>query len=434
MSVPIPTGVFDILPKPHGDEWRSSAVWHYVETTARRLAELYAFQEISTPIIERTELFARTVGDESDIVSKEMYTFEDRGGRRLSLRPEGTAGVVRALVSEGAFQQNTNLRLFYIGPMFRYERPQAGRFRQHHQFGVEVFGASGPQQDAELIEMLVHFYRMLGIPDLKVYINSLGTGDARHRFVDALKEYLYPKKDLLSPESRIRFDKNPLRILDSKSAEDIAIIENAPSILEFLDTADRDHFEKVQSILKHLNVAYEVNHLLVRGLDYYQRTVFEVTSGKLGAQNTVGAGGRYDGLVKQLGGPDIGSIGFATGLERVIQTLLKTKSFSEIPKQPLHVSLIPMGEEQVAYAMAIAARLREIGLSCLVDFSFRKLKNALSRAVEMAAQYVIVIGENELITNRLEVKKLATAEKKTIALEALTTFLQHAVNVADESI
>ncbi len=435
MTIPIPTGVFDIVPKPHhGDEWRSSHLWSFVDSMARRLAELYACQEIRTPIFERTELFSRSVGDDTDIVSKEMYTFEDRGGRSLSLRPEGTAGVIRALITERMLHSSGPTRLFYLGPMFRYERPQAGRVRQHHQFGVEVFGVAGPEQDAELVEMLVTFYKMLGITDLTVHLNSLGTGSARHVFVEAFKEFLRPQLGALSEDSRKRFEKNPLRILDSKAPEDQAILENAPSILDFLGAEDKAHFEIVQSILSNQGVSFEVNPHLVRGLDYYQKTVFEITSGKLGAQNTVGGGGRYDSLVKELGGPDMPGIGFATGLERVIHTLLKSRTAAEIPKNPLHIALLPMSEKEVRYAMNVASRLREVGLSCFIDFSFKKLKNTLSRVVDMQAQYVIVIGETEIQTNRLEVKRLLTGEKKIVALEALSSFLQQAVNIQNESI
>lgn len=434
MSVPIPTGVFDLVPTPSVDEaWRSTHIWQFVEAAARSIAFRYACDEIRTPIFERAELFSRSVGDVTDIVSKEMYTFHDRGGRLLSLRPEGTAGVLRSLLTEGNLTASSIMRLFYIGPMFRYERPQAGRFRQHHQFGVELIGVAAPEQDAEIIDMLLSFYKQLGINDLSVCINSLGDLDARSKFVAALKEFLQPKLIELSEESRVRFQKNPLRILDSKSPEDQRLLENAPSILDFLSETDRSHFERVQMSLKMLGVPYQIHPKLVRGLDYYQKTVFEVTSGQLGAQNTIGGGGRYDGLIQQLGGPDCASIGFATGLERVIQTLIKQKN-EALAAPPLHIVLIPMSQQESIYALRIAQAVRESGISCYVDLSYKKLKNAISKAAGMNAQFVVVIGEHEIATERLEVKKLSTGEKRTVSVETLTIFLQHALNVQNESI
>ena len=342
MTIHAPTGVFDITPQAK-DLWRTSAVWQHVEHVAKEVARAYGFSEIRTPTFEKVELFQRSVGDVTDIVAKEMYVFEDRGGRKLALRPEGTASVLRALIEEQSFTPLLSQRYFYIGPMFRYERPQAGRFRQHHQFGVEVFGIDAPQQDAELIAMLVDFYARLGITHLKVNLNSLGSLPAREAFREALVTYLKPMRHVLSEDSQARLEKNPLRILDSKAEEDQAIIDKAPSILEFLSLEDRTHFEEVQRILRVLGVSFDITPRLVRGLDYYQRTVFEVTSGVLGAQNSIGGGGRYDGLIKQMGGPDLASIGWGTGLERVIQALLKCKHGAESFASFVHLVIIPMG-------------------------------------------------------------------------------------------
>lgn len=434
MSIPIPTGVFDLVPSPPADQaWRSTHIWQFVEAQARAVALRYACEEIRTPIFERAELFSRSVGDVTDIVSKEMYTFHDRGGRVLALRPEGTAGVLRSLLTEGELTSSSIKRLFYIGPMFRYERPQAGRFRQHHQFGVEIIGVGAPEQDAELIDMVLAFYKSLGLKDLNVYINSLGDREARTKFVGALREFLEPQLAHLSDESKVRFEKNPLRILDSKSPEDQRLLENAPSILDFLSEGDKVHFERVQLVLKTLGITYQIHPKLVRGLDYYQRTVFEITSGQLGAQNTIGAGGRYDGLIRQLGGPDCSSIGFGTGLERVIQTLIKQKQ-DVLQKPLLQLIIIPMSQQEATYSLQIAQSVRGAGISCYVDLSFKKLKNAFAKAASMHAQFVVVIGEHEIATERLEVKKLLTGEKRTVSVETLTIFLQHAINVQNESI
>ncbi|HXF28881.1 MAG TPA: histidine--tRNA ligase, partial [Chlamydiales bacterium] len=298
MAIPIPTGTFDILPEDPKELWRSSHLWNYVESVLRSHARLYGFEEIRTPLFERIELFKRSVGDTSDIVSKEMYDFEDKGGRHLALRPEGTASVIRSFVEKQLHTQKAQHRLFYIGPMFRYERPQSGRYRQHHQFGVEVLGAARPELDAELIEMCVSLYEKLGLQNLSVYINSLGDKETRVTFKERLKAYLQPKLSELSAESQRRFETNPLRIFDSKDEKDKEIIKGAPTILDCLTPECEAHFSAVRKVLDHLGIRYEVNAQLVRGLDYYTKTVFEITSGELGAQNTVGAGGRYDGLVK----------------------------------------------------------------------------------------------------------------------------------------
>jgi histidyl-tRNA synthetase len=290
MAIQSPTGVFDILPVVPKEQWRAAHLWQHVEEVCKHLALDYGFSEIRTPMFERAELFVRSIGDETDVVSKEMYIFEDRGGRELALRPEGTASVIRALVAEGVFSPVHALRYFYIGPMFRYDRPQAGRFRQFHQFGVEVFGVGAPEQDAELIAMMMQLYYRLGLPNLKAYINSLGDTVCRARFREALLTYLSSHLSSMSEDSKRRFDKNPLRILDSKDPGDQEIVQGAPSILDYLSPEDAAHFQRVQELLTLLHIPFEVSPLLVRGLDYYQRTVFEVTSGKLGSQNTIGGG------------------------------------------------------------------------------------------------------------------------------------------------
>jgi histidyl-tRNA synthetase len=428
MSIQLPTGVFDIVPQAKDAPWREVHLWQYIEACCRQIAADYAFSEIRTPIFERAELFSRGVGEETDIVSKEMYVFQDRGGRDLALRPEGTASVIRSLICEGNFSPISGLRYFYIGPMFRYERPQAGRFRQHHQFGVEVFGISAPEQDAELISMLMHLYQRLGLPNLKAFVNSLGDKECRNRFRVALLDYLQHHIHGMSEDSQRRFEKNPLRILDSKDPLDQAVVAKAPSILDFLSNEDRDHFLRVQELLTGMEIPYEVSPLLVRGLDYYQRTVFEVTSGQLGAQNTVGGGGRYDGLLEQLGGPKLPSIGFGTGLERIIQLLIKEGLQEKALKPALSVVIVPMDEKARTYSLILAEKLREKNLRILVDFSGKKVKQAVAAAADMSATWLLVLGEKELESRRGMLKYLQDGTQTEVNLEQLDV-LVHLVNV-----
>jgi histidyl-tRNA synthetase len=419
MGIAIPPGVFDILPTVPDAPWRSVHLWQHVEKVIRQLAHDYGLSEIRTPIFERTELFRRSVGDETDIVSKEMYVFRDRGDREMALRPEGTASVIRALVEQGVFSPLLTMRYFYIGPMFRYERPQSGRFRQHHQFGVELFGVSAPEADAELIAMLVQLYTRLGLPHLQVYINSLGDGVCRARFRESLIRFLNDHKSRLSEDSQRRLERNPLRILDSKDPEDQAIVQQAPSILEFLGDEDRVHFQRVQELLSSLGIRYEVNPLLVRGLDYYQRTVFEVVSGKLGAQDTVGGGGRYDGLLKQLGGPDLPSIGFGTGIERMIQLLLKEGTGQLIPQTPLTLVVVPLDERARTRALLLGEELRKASVRVVIDYTGKKVKQAVGAASDAKAEWLLVVGERELDMGRGQLKYLPDGSHLDVNLDQI---------------
>jgi histidyl-tRNA synthetase len=319
--------VFDILPQEPQPEdgWRHSDHWQYIESVMRKCAADYGFKEIRTPIFERTELFVRGVGEGSDIVSKEMYTFLDKAERSMTLRPEGTASVIRAFVEKNLAQQPGLHKFFYIGPMFRYERPQAGRYRQHHQFGAEAIGIGKPEQDVEMIDMLYEIYHRLGLKNLSVMINSVGDEASRAPFRKALGDYLFPFLEDLSEDSKVRFSKNILRILDSKDARDQEILKNAPILEDYLSEASKEHFATVKALLFQMKIPYVVNPKLVRGLDYYNKTVFEVVSHELGAHNTIGGGGRYDGLTALFGGPDLPACGFATGLERLLQTMVGQK-------------------------------------------------------------------------------------------------------------
>jgi histidyl-tRNA synthetase len=418
MKVPIPPGVFDIVPNEEKEPWRNSHLWFYVESVMRETAKQYGFLEIRTPIFERAELFNRSVGETSDIISKEMYLFEDRGGRLMALRPESTAPVMRAFVDNQLQTQGQIHKLFYIGPMFRYDRPQAGRYRQHHQFGAEAIGISSPEQDAELIDMLCTTYRRLGLKNLKVYLNSIGDTTTRKAYREALLNYLSPYIEKLSPESKTRYNNNPLRILDSKDPEDQALVANAPSILNFLDEESQAHFQKVQRLLTSLHITFEINPKLVRGLDYYNRTVFEIVSGDLGSQNSIGGGGRYDGLLKLLEGPDLPAIGFGTGIERIIQAMLKQGC--KIPEsQKTTLFLIPLGEKAETFCFSLLHQLRQSGVSSQMDFSRRKLGKVMEYANQIRAQFVAVIGDDELASNHIKIKEMASGNTTTIAIDNL---------------
>lgn len=423
MKYPIPPGVFDIIPQDSQETWKSSYLWAFVEQTIRDLARDYGYHEIRTPLFERTELFQRSVGETSDIVSKEMYTFEDKGGRSLSLRPEGTAPAMRAFIEHQLHQAAPVQKLFYIAPMFRYERAQAGRYRQHHQFGAEAIGHASPEQDAELIDLLYTLYQRLGLKNLTLYINSIGDSASRQAFRHALKEYLAPLLPLLSPESQVRFEVNPLRILDSKDPRDREIVAKAPSILDFLSEEARHHFTTLQHLLTLLHIPYQVNPLLVRGLDYYNNCVFEIVAGELGAQNSVGGGGRYDGLLQTLGGPDLPAIGFGTGIERILQTMIHQEVPLPKPQHP-KIFIVPLGEKAKPVCFELLHGLRQQGIPSQMDFSGRKIGKVLQYADQIGATYVAVIGEHELEQQEIELKEMSTGHKIKLALPELVSTLK----------
>jgi len=421
MTIPIPPGVFDITPSSN-ESWATSHLWNYLESVLRDVAKDYGYQEIRTPIFERTELFQRGVGSTTDIVSKEMYTFTDKGDRSLTLRPEGTAPVIRSYIDHGMAQTAPIQKLFYIGPMFRYERAQAGRYRQHHQFGVEAIGIANPEQDAEIIDMVFTLYERLGLTNLKVGLNSIGNKACREAFKEKLCAYLELYKNDLSKDSQQRLISNPLRILDSKDPKDKEIVANAPSILDFLDEECREHFETVCKLLNNLKIPYEINPLLVRGLDYYNKTVFEITAGELGAQNSIAGGGRYDGLLKTLGGQDLPTVGFATGLERVIQTMLK----QEVPIPPApspQLFIIPLGNDAREKCFSLVHDVRQHGIAAQMELSGKKLGKAMQLANQLGARYTVVIGENELSQNEVELKDMSDGTSTKVPLHSLGKIL-----------
>lgn len=380
--------------------------------TGAQTVEKYGFEEIETPIFEFTDVFSRNLGDTSDIVTKEMYCFQDRGGESLTLRPEGTAGIVRAFVSNG-MQQNLPVKMYYQGPMFRYERPQKGRQRQFTQFGVELLGVETPQADIEVISMAYEFLENLGLSGaVTVEINSLGDEESRNNYRARLVDYLKGFYDQLSEDSRARLERNPLRILDSKDEDDKKIVENAPKYSDSLNESSKEFFAKVLRGLDLLGIKYKVNDRLVRGLDYYSHTVFELTTDKLGAQGTVLAGGRYDNLVEQMGGGKVCGIGWACGVER-LSMLLDNAGEKVRP-----IAVVPLGDDTFEEAIKIAYRLRRSGYH--VEHSYSgNIKKRMIKANKVNAAFAVIIGSDELQNNMLTLKNLDTGEQKEVAIENL---------------
>ena len=383
-----------------------------VVAVGSRIVEKYGFEEIETPIFEFTEVFSRNLGDTSDIVTKEMYCFEDRGGESLTLRPEGTAGVVRAFISEG-MQQNLPVKMYYAGPMFRYERPQKGRQRQFTQFGVELLGVETPQADIEVIAMAYEFIERLGLGGtITVEINSLGDKASRDAYREKLVAYLKANYDRLSEDSKARLDKNPLRVLDSKEECDKAVIADAPLYQDSLNEASKSFFNQVLQGLDNLNIKYRVNNRLVRGLDYYSHTVFELTTDKLGAQGTVLAGGRYDGLVEQMGGGQVPGIGWACGVERLSMLLEADVSL------PRPIAVIPVGDDAQAQALSIAYQLRKSGFRVEQAYG-GNLKKRMIKANKVNACKAVILGSDELAAGNVTIKDLDSGEQQIVPLTDL---------------
>jgi histidyl-tRNA synthetase len=427
MEHQIPKGTFDLLPYGTEEGWRLTDLWQYVEGVICDLAAEYGYREIRTPIYEMTGLFDRGVGETSDIVTKEMFTFEDKGGRSITLRPEGTSSVMRAFIENRLSQLGSTHKFFYIGPMFRYERPQSGRYRQHHQFGIEAIGTAEPEQDAEVIDLLYEFYRRLGLKNLSVRLNSVGDLESRANYKLALLHYLTPYLAELSADSKVRFEKNPLRILDSKDPRDKEIVQGAPSILNHLTPAAREHFDKLRSCLDLIQIPYRVDDRIVRGLDYYNKTVFEVLTENLGAQNTLGAGGRFDGLISTFGGPDLPAVGFATGLERVLQVLTSQQVQTPKPKRPL-VYFIPMGDAAKERSFSLATECRRAKIGADIELQSKKMQTAIQNAVRAEATYCIVIGSDELEKASVKLKNLATREEQEVPINHLLAKLKELSN------
>ncbi len=406
-------GTRDILP----NEVR---YWQQIEAAAREILTRAAYQEIRTPIFERTELFERGIGEATDVVSKEMYTFNDRATppRSLTLRPEGTAGVVRAFIERSLYAQGGVQRLWYTGAMFRYENPQAGRQRQFHQLGVEVLGSPDPRADAEVIAIATNILQTLGLKNLRLDINSVGDLADRQHYRQALVDYLTPYQNELDPDSQERLSRNPLRILDSKDKRTQEIAQNAPSILDYLGVYSRHHFEQVQQLLTDLGITYQLNPRLVRGLDYYTHTAFEIQSHDLGAQATVCGGGRYDGLVAQLGGVDTPAVGWAMGLERLI-LLLQQLQLPSIGLVDFYV--VSKGETAEAQALVLAQKLRKERFSVELDLSSSGFKKQFARADKSGAIACLIIGDQEAASQTVKLKWMASKEQQAIPQAELLT-------------
>jgi histidyl-tRNA synthetase len=399
--------------------------WQAFEQVVRRLMAMYGYREIRMPAVESTDLFCRSIGEVTDIVEKEMYTFEDRNGDMLTLRPEGTAGCVRAGIEHGILYNQVQ-RLWYMGPMFRHERPQKGRYRQFHQFGVETFGIADPDIDAELIIMTARLWRMLQLGDIRLELNTLGSNQARADYRGILVDYLNANRDRLDEDSLRRLDSNPLRILDSKNPGMRQVIENAPSLLDHLDAESREDFDRLKQYLDDAGIAYTINPRLVRGLDYYCKTVFEWVTDQLGAQGTVCAGGRYDGLVEQLGGKATPACGFALGIERLLA--MREAAGVEVPQGHPGVYLVLQGESGTRKGLNLAERLRDEnpGLNILSNCGGGSFKSQMKKADKSGAAIALILGENEIADNTVTVKFLREQrEQQTIDQGEISDFIKH---------
>ena len=414
MKLQKPKGTQDILPA-------DSAKWQYVENVARETFKKYNYGEIRTPMFEHYEVISRSVGDTTDIVTKEMYDFHDKGDRHITLRPEGTAPVVRSYVENKLFAPEVQkpVKVYYIGSMFRYERPQAGRLREFHQLGVECFGSKNPATDVETIAMAYQLFNTLGIKDVTLHLNSLGNTESRLAYRQALIDYLTPMRESLSKDSQRRLDENPLRVLDSKEKEDKVAVENAPSILDYLDDESQAHFDEVRAMLDSLNIPYVIDTNMVRGLDYYNHTIFEFITTIDKSELTICAGGRYDSLVEYFGGPETAGFGFGLGLERLL--LVLDKQGIELPvEENLDVYIAVLGSGANGKALELVQAIRYQGFKAERDYLGRKIKAQFKSADTFKAKTVITLGESEVESGQVNVKNNATREEVTVSFEELT--------------
>lgn len=412
-------GTKDVLPKDvHKNQ--------YIEATALDIASKFGYKEIRTPVFEHTELFQRGVGDTTDVVQKEMYTFDDKGGRSITLRPEGTAGAVRSFLENGLCNEALPQKVCYLTSCYRYEKPQAGRLREFHQFGVECFGTASPLADAEIIALAKSIFDTLGVRDLSLEINSIGCPKCRAEYHKALKEYFASRKDELCDTCKGRLDRNPMRILDCKSPICHEIAQGAPVVIDYLCDECKEHFEKVQKYLDAQNIEYKINPQIVRGLDYYTKTVFEFVSNSIGAQGTVCGGGRYDGLVEELGGQHTASLGFAMGLERLM--LLMEARGCEFPQaEKPDLFIVALGEKATLKALEIAKDMREEGFSALLDLNQRSIRAQMKYADKLGAKFNVVIGDNEVENKIAKLKNMQTGEETEINLD---TFVSGFYNIS----
>lgn len=413
--IQIPKGTKDVLPS-------QVHKWQFVEKTARETAELFAFREIRTPVFEHTELFARGVGDTTDIVTKEMYTFLDKGNRSVTLKPEGTAGVARSFIENGMAGGVLPAKMYYLIPAFRYERPQAGRLREFHQFGVELYGAADPAADAETITLADLFLKKLGLKQVRLELNSIGCKHCRAKYNEALKEYFRPHLAEMCPDCNARFEKNPMRIIDCKEEGCRRFTAGAPRMLDYLCDDCKAHFEEVKALLARAGVAYEINPSIVRGLDYYSRTVFEFVTSAAGAQGTVCGGGRYDSLIEQIGEKPVPAVGFAAGMERLLMVMEAEEAPMPEPSGTV-CYLAGMDGASRAKAFELATMLRAKGIACECDLMGRSVKAQFKYADKSGAKFVAVIGGSELEEGAVSLKNMATSSSEKVAFADLADYL-----------
>lgn len=412
--ITIPKGTKDVLPQ-------ESYKWHYLENLVRGVAKDFNAKEIRTPIFEHTELFLRGVGDTTDIVNKEMYTFDDKGGRSMTLKPEGTAGVARSFIENSLYGNAQPTKMYYITPVFRYEKPQAGRLREHHQFGIEYYGSSSPVADVEVMMIAKTIFDRLGVQNLELNINSIGCPECRKKYNQALKDYLKANLDKLCKTCQERFEKNPLRILDCKEEGCKSITKGAPLVIDYLCDDCKNHHESVCNLLTKLNIQYKVNPYIVRGLDYYTRTVFEFVSQNIGAQGTVCGGGRYNNLVEEVGGKPCPAVGFGMGLERLLLTLENlglSQGKEDVPKLYI-ATLCDLAKSE---ALCLAQKLRKNKICTEIDLMDRSFKAQLKYVNKIAAEYMIVLGEDELNTRQAKIKNMQTGEEESISLDEIMDY------------
>lgn len=412
-----PRGTRDILP----DE---AEKWVYLEDKFRDICRRFNYKEIRTPIFEHTELFQRGIGETTDIVEKEMYTFLDKANRSITLKPEGTAPIARAYIEHKMYNLPLPLKFLYIMPGFRYERPQAGRLRQFHQFGIESFGSQSPRIDVEVMVLAMMFFRELGLNDIDLYINSIGCESCRNRYKKSLKDFFMQKREMFCDTCQSRLERNPLRILDCKNAGCRQIIDDSPVILDYLCNECTDHFDRVKSILTTIGINFTIDSRLVRGLDYYTKTVFEIISEDLGAQSTVCGGGRYDNLVQECGGPHTPAVGFGMGVERLI-SILENKGLLKIPDQNIEVFIVLLDDEYEAVGIKLLYELRQKGISAEIDYLDRSLKAQMKYADKICARYAVLIGGEEVKTKSFTVKDLRRGSQENIGYESICAYLSN---------
>ncbi len=417
MLTQMPRGTKDILPEDVGE-------WLYVENKIRSICRLFGFQEIRTPMFEHTELFQRGIGDTTDVVEKEMYTFSDRSGRSITLRPENTASAVRAYLEHKLYAESNLVKLFYIGSMFRFDRPQRGRFREFHQFGVEAIGEMNPSVDAEIIILATRFLQSLGLKDLKLSINSVGCPNCRPKYREELKAFFKDKVSEMCDDCRSRYDRNPMRLLDCKVEHDQELAVGAPEITDCLCEECHDHFEKVKEYLTLAGIPFEVDPRLVRGLDYYTKTAFEIKYEPLGAQSAVAGGGRYDGLVEEIGGAPTPAVGFACGLERVMLAIETQHLYEAKPENP-DVFVVALGDEAKKVAFPLIMKLRDAGIAAQMDYGGRSMKSQMKQANKSGARHAVIIGEDEVKENAVMLRDMSSSEQEKVSLADVISKLKN---------